>query len=132
MRQHGHKALRLMAGLGYVITVTLWAGCGPPPVKKVTNPDPAGKIPAIKRAARTQDRRVVPQLVKDLESDDPAVRFFAIEGLRRLTGQTFGYVYHGDEEKRAAAVKSWQEWLEGRLQHAAQAQPARRGRSGRD
>ena len=88
------------------------AGCGPPPVKKLSNPDPSGKIPAIKQAVRDKDRRAVPQLVKELESDDAAVRLFAIEALHRLTGQDFGYRYYDDEEIRQPAVDRWRAWLE--------------------
>jgi hypothetical protein len=89
------------------------AGCGgPPPEKKLGNPDPSGKIPAIKQAVRLHDRAAVEQLVKDLDSDDPAVRFYSIGGLQRLTGETFGYEYYHDEEQRKPALKHWQEWLE--------------------
>ena len=87
------------------------AGCGPGPQKAITNPDPSGKIPAMKEAVRVHDLRAAPQLVKDLESDDGAVRFYAIESLRRLTDETFGYVYYQDEEQREPAVKKWKEWL---------------------
>ena len=87
------------------------AGCGPGPQKAITNPDPSGKIPAMKEAVRVHDLRVAPQLVKDLESDDGAVRFYAIEALHRLTGETFGYVYYQDEEQREPALKKWKDWL---------------------
>lgn len=86
-------------------------GCGPGPQKAITNPDPSGKIPAMKEAVRVHDLRAAPQLVKDLESDDGAVRFYAIESLRRLTGETFGYVYYQNEEQREAALKRWKAWL---------------------
>jgi len=79
----------------------------------VTNPDPSAKIPAIKASVQTNDTSVVQQLIKDLESDDPAVRFYAIAGLQRLTGQTFGYQYYADEPQRAAAVQQWKAWLAG-------------------
>ena len=101
-------------GLAAVMTATaaLFAGCGgPPPVKDVSNPDPSGKIPAIVEAAKRGDRRVINQLVKDLDNDDPAVRFYAIEGLRRLTGETFGYKYHDDEDERQPAIQAWKQWL---------------------
>lgn len=90
------------------------AGCAPdsPPEVKLTNPDPSGKIPAIKRAVRQGDKSAASQLIKDLESDDPAVRFYAIEGLRRLTGEDFGYRYYDDEQAREPAVQQWKQWLE--------------------
>ena len=87
-------------------------GCrGSGPVKDVRNPDPAGKIPAIKLAVDEHDPVAIRQLVKDLDSDDGAVRFFAIEALRRITGQTFAYHYYDDEDERRPAVLRWRQWL---------------------
>lgn len=80
----------------------------------VTDPDPSIKIPAYKKAVRQKDRKAERQLVKDLESDDPAVRFYAIESLERMTGQTLGYVYYEDDERRRPAVERWRSWLAGR------------------
>ena len=77
----------------------------------VTDPDPSVKIPAYKKAVRERDDDAAPQLVADLESDDPAVRLFAIEALERVTGETFGYRYFDDEEDRRASVAKWQAWL---------------------
>jgi hypothetical protein len=94
--------------------VVAGAGCGPPPVKDVSNPDPSGSIPAIELAADSRDWQAVGPMVKDLESDDPAVRFYAIEGLRRITGQTFGYHYYEDEAARQPAVDRWKQWLASR------------------
>jgi hypothetical protein len=79
------------------------------------------KVPAIKEAARTQDLLAAPQLVKDLESDDAAVRLYAIKGLRKIAGQEFGYVYYADVEQRRPAVMKWREWLQ---QQGAATQPA--------
>ncbi|HEV2295942.1 MAG TPA: hypothetical protein VGR35_19005 [Tepidisphaeraceae bacterium] len=89
-------------------------GCSSPgPDKDVRNPDPLGKIPAYKHAVRLRDRSAVRQMVKDLDSNDPAVRLFAIVGLRRLTGQTFGYEYFEEERQRRPAIARWEAWLEG-------------------
>jgi hypothetical protein len=101
------------------------AGCTAPrgPLV-VTDPDPSVKIPAIKNAVRKRDRAAARQLVADLDSDDPAVRFYAINGLQRMTGERFGYDYYADEEQRQPAVQRWREWL------AAQ-EPAREKRGNR-
>ena len=72
----------------------------------------AVKVPAIKDAVAHKDMSAAPQLVSDLDSDDPAVRFYAIEGLERLTGQTFGYVYYDDRDTRRPAVMKWRKWLD--------------------
>ena len=88
-------------------------GCTAPREKLiVSHSDPSVKIPAIKLAVRKNDLTAAGQLVKDLESDDPAVRFYAIEGLERLTGETFGYRYYDDAEQRKAALARWQEWVQ--------------------
>ena len=88
---------------------------GPGPEKDVRNPDPSGKIPAYKEAVREKDRKAARQMVKDLDSEDPAVRMFAIIALRRLTGgDEFGYQYFDDEHDRRPAIKRWEHWLSGK------------------
>lgn len=76
--------------------------------------DASYKVPAIKSAVAQDDESAIPYLVKDLNNDDSAVRFYAIEGLKRLTDETFGYVYYQDVDARAPAVQKWNAWLEGR------------------
>jgi hypothetical protein len=92
------------------------AGClGYPGPQSVENEDPAVKIPAIRRAVESNDRSVLPQLVKDLDSDDAAVRFAAINGLRRLTSGSIAYDWtEEDAGKRFAAVKRWSNLVNGR------------------
>src|SRR4051794_2961993 len=107
------KRLAAVAWAAAAVSAMLYgaAGGGPGPQKAINNPDPSGKIPAMKEAVRVHDLRAAPQLVKDLESDDGAVRFYAIEALHRLTGETFGYVYYQDEAQREPALKKWKDWL---------------------
>jgi hypothetical protein len=50
--------------------------------------------------------------VKSLESDDPAVRFYAIRGLQDLTGETFGYIWYADDPNRRDALEKWRHWLD--------------------
>jgi hypothetical protein len=88
------------------------SGCtAPSGPRTVGDPDPGVKIPAIKTAVDRHDLSAARQLVADLQNDDPAVRFYAISGLYRLTGQNFGYVYYDDEATRLPAVRRWQKWL---------------------
>jgi hypothetical protein len=77
----------------------------------IDSPDPAGRIPAMKLAAERSDRQVLDRLVDDLDSDDPAIRFYAIESLRRISGQTLGYRYFDDERGRAPAIARWRDFL---------------------
>lgn len=96
----------------FVVGIGLAIGCGgPPPAREVSNPDLSGKIPAIKDSVERHDMESVHQLVRDLDSDDPAVRFYAIQGLQRLTGETFGYQYFADEQARKPALDRWKAWL---------------------
>lgn len=85
-------------------------GCAPKG-RGLMDEDVSFKAPAIKDAVEARKTKAVPQLVKDLDDDDAAVRFYAIEGLRRLTGETFGYHYFDDTPSRAAAVSKWNAWL---------------------
>ena len=92
-------------------------GAGREP-SRLSSHDPASKIPAIKRAAAAdggaapRDTETARHLVKSLESDDPAVRFYAIRGLQDLTGETFGYVWYAhDESDRRESLGRWKQWL---------------------
>lgn len=93
----------------------LMCGCFPAPAPKpsLTSPDPLAKIPAIKLSVQNKDLAAAKELIKDLDSDDPAVRFYAIEALRKLTNEDFGYHYYDDEDERDAAVKRWEAWVAG-------------------
>lgn len=64
----------------------------------------------MKLAVEKKDLDAACQMVKDLESDDPAVRFYAIEALYRLTGERFGYDYYLDAEQRQPAMQRWRQW----------------------
>ena len=98
----------------YSLAVSLlFSGCtAPREPLVVTNPDPSVKIPAIELAVQKHDMTALPQLVKDLENDDPAVRLYANHALEVLTGQHFGFRYFGDDDERAAAVARWKRWLD--------------------
>ena len=87
------------------------AGVGREPAL-ITSKDPASKIPAIKKAVDARRTSTAPQLVRSLDSEDPAVRFYAIRGLQDLTGETFGYVWYGGDRERASAHQKWKLWLD--------------------
>jgi hypothetical protein len=86
--------------------------------------DPALKVPAIKAAAQSNDLSAGKQLVAELDNDDPAIRFYAISALERLTGQRLGYEYYQEREHRQAAIKRWEEWLAARDSGGPTTQPA--------
>ena len=98
---------------GSLVYVTLFpiACTAPRGPLVVTNPDPSVKIPAMERAVREKDSTALPQLVKDLDSDDAAVRMYANHALEQLTGEHFGFKYFAGEDEREAAAQKWREWL---------------------
>ncbi len=94
------------------------AGCEVPrgPVS-IDSDDPDLKVLAIKRDVALHDDKDGPGLVRDLDDDDPAVRFYAIEGLFHLTGDTFGYRYYDEQPARAPAIARWRAWLRANRPH---------------
>ena len=110
--------------------VSMGLSCtAPRPPLTVTNPDPSIKIPAIEKAVREKDRSAVPQLVKDLDSDDPAVRFYANHALEVLTGRNFGYRYFDNDTLREPAAQKWRQWLADPAQMQGKVVPASTGPS---
>ncbi|HEX4052744.1 MAG TPA: HEAT repeat domain-containing protein [Tepidisphaeraceae bacterium] len=89
----------------------LVSGCFSPDPKSLTSNSAPSEIPAIKEAADKKDHRAIPRLVLDLDDKDSAVRFAAINALRRITGEDFGYRYYDNELDRRPAVMRWQKWL---------------------
>ena len=76
----------------------------------VSSSDPSIKIPATTIADRNHDKSAIPQLIKDLESDDAAVRLYASHALHDLTNRTFGYRFYDSDDERFAAVQRWKQW----------------------
>lgn len=103
--------LKLIALTPAVMILTGCSGFTGP--RDVSNPDPHIKVPEIRKAVDHHDMSVVPQLIEDLDASDSAVRFYAIEGLRRLSGQDFGYDWTQDSRsERRPAIERWKKWLE--------------------
>ena len=94
-----------------VLAAALCACTQPRPSLLISDPELTVKIPAMKKAVREKDKKAAGDLVKELDSDDPAVRFYALESLQRLTGQRFGYEYYYDKDQRKPSLKRWQQWL---------------------
>jgi hypothetical protein len=72
--------------------------------------DPAARIRSIQDAAATGDRAAIPELIRSLDSDDPAERLLAIHTLQKLTGQTFGYDHSAPRPERMQAAQRWADW----------------------
>lgn len=74
------------------------------------DPDPGGRLDAIRRALAADDRSAVPHLISLLDSDDAAVRLYAINALEQFTGQTLGYDHAAPARDRRLAVERWVAW----------------------
>ena len=104
------RAMGLWRAIAVFLSL-LAGGCFPREPEQIGAVDPSSNIPAIQRAVREKDYKAIPALVGQLDSDDPAVRFYAIEALEKLTGQTLGYQYYDEPDQRKAAIRRWREWL---------------------
>lgn len=94
--------------LSMVVACFGLASCAPPAEKGgFESPSPGAKLYAITNAARTNDHSAVPELIEQLLSDDPVVRFAAIRTLEQLTGRTYGYQYYDELADRRRAVDRW-------------------------
>jgi HEAT repeat protein len=96
-----------------LLVAVVLVGCvHPREPARFDSPDVNARIAAIRRAARTKDKSAAPHLVVALDDDDPAVRFYAIEALRRLAGDRKGYDYfEEDPDHRGSAVQRWRDWV---------------------
>ena len=100
-----------LIGLSMVLALVGLACTAPRSAPNIADADPTVKIAGIKQASATKDRAALPALVDELDSDDPAVRLFALEALERFAGQRFGYEYYLDEVQRKPSLARWREWL---------------------
>ena len=70
--------------------------------------NPASKLYAIRQAGDRKDWKDVPKLVEQLNSDDPAVRVFAIVALEEITNKQRGeYDPYGPLLARQKAIVEW-------------------------
>ena len=101
----------------YMVFMLIFSGCGSPfdrdfGLSDLEDPNPAIRIMAIRWASDNNVSSAMPQLVNLLQDEDAAVRFYAIEGLQRMTGTDYGYDYKASPHIRAEAVERWQQFLE--------------------
>jgi HEAT repeat protein len=85
-------------------------GCAPSASEgTLHSPDPNAKLYAIVRAGERKDRSAIPELIEQLDSDDQAVRMYAIQALQRITGERMGYIHYAEPEQRRESVDRWVE-----------------------
>jgi len=73
---------------------------------------PQDRFLAIREAKANRDVSALPDLVRQLGSDDALVRVAAIDALETITGDTRGYRPHAAEVERRQAISRWTTWLE--------------------
>ena len=91
-----------------LVACPVLASCGPPATEGgFDSANPAARMYAIEHAAAQGDTAVIKDLIEELDSDDPAVRYMAITALERLTGQTYGYHHYDSVMQRRDAIAKW-------------------------
>jgi len=97
------------AAWGVAAMLVTMAGCSAPPASRggFDSPNPASRLYAITRAGREKDRSAIPHLIEALDSDDQAVRMYAINALERITGTRRGYRFYDPPARRHRAIQRW-------------------------
>lgn len=96
--------------MSLVTIAALAGGCGRQTVP-ATRPIEVDHVGAVRQQVEHHDYSSIARLIDDLESDDSAVRFYAIYTLEAATGQRQGYDYFADVSQRQQAIARWRAWL---------------------
>lgn len=92
--------------------MVLASGCSRPAAQGLDSPLTAQRIREIVRSDRGVEGRSerLRQLIEQLDSPDPGVRWVAIERLQGETDETFGYRYDDPVSDRVHAIERWVDW----------------------
>ncbi|MEQ8317748.1 MAG: hypothetical protein RIE77_02345 [Phycisphaerales bacterium] len=90
------------------------AGCNASLPADFEAPDAGSRIRAVIATARQPTHEDLTQMVRALNSDDPALRSLSIAALQRTAGDRFGYDAWAPEPERRAAIDRWKRWLDER------------------
>ncbi len=113
-------------GIALVLSVGAGiGGCASP--ASFQDPEPASRLAALREAVAAGDRSAIPGIITLLDSDDAAVRLFAILALEEMTGQTLGYDYAAPEVERRAATDRWEAWYLAHFRGASGGEPGTGG-----
>ncbi|MDX9912332.1 MAG: hypothetical protein RBS39_10930 [Phycisphaerales bacterium] len=86
------------------------AGCSHSEGTGFESLSPRERAVAAVRAGDARDASAIDDLIRMLDSDDPAERFAAIDALESITGETLGYNPSARASERDAAVVRWVDW----------------------
>ena len=100
---------------GISIFLLTSGGCGRPvnqaEISDMNSEHPAFRAVALHKTVEQGNTDHLAQQVELLADEDPAVRFYAIMSLKKLTGTDNGYNYSYDASRRREAIERWQQWL---------------------
>lgn len=102
------------------------AGCGaltPRTFRALSNPAPVVRAGAVGLGDEQPDAVAIPAWIDRLDDKDSVVRLAANEGLKKRTGQDFGFVPWAEPSERAPAVSRWRAWWAGRSRGRPLASP---------
>lgn len=98
-------------GTALIAALVAGGGCAIDASPDFDSPVPQDRYLAIRQAAEENDASALPDLVRQLDADDPLVRAAAIDALERITGETQGFDPHAGPVPRSAAIARWDEWI---------------------
>ena len=78
----------------------------------LNDPEDRVKLAAAFALVEFDDRKCLEPLVKLLDSDNLQVRGLAVNGLRQITGQHYGFAAPAPAEKRASKSALWKGWFD--------------------
>ncbi len=114
-----HSELRICprSRAGFVAAALLAGVCGACGLKPLHypadlgSPHPGLRARAVQAAVARNDPAAVPLLVDRLEDEDVAIRLYAAQALRRLTGKDFNYRYYRPLADRTLAIERWRRYV---------------------
>ena len=110
-----------------VLAAAACGGCEPAApslYSRLQDESPSVRVDAIIEAAKQKDDKAIAYLVDRLTDKDRSVRLYAIMSLKKMTGQTMGYLHYDPPERRNGAVARWRHWLANRSKPAPETQQA--------
>ena len=105
--------IRWSLGVAVVWAAGALAGCASPETARsmAQSSDPVVRAKGCKLAGDDRQTAMVPLLVDRLEDPDSAVRFFAIEALRRITGTDLDYREADTPAAKAKTIARWRQYV---------------------
>ncbi len=108
MRLSAHSTILAVAALA---ALALPGGCSIDAEPDFDSAVPQERFLAIRDAKARGDDSAIPDLIRQLGTDDALVRVAAIDALEAITSETLGYRPHDAEVERRAAIDRWIIWL---------------------